>query len=61
MFEGADPISWSMKELRVFYEAGLRCLAPTWSRSTISAHGVTLRGASLPDVGLTELGRELAE
>ena len=58
MFEGADPISWSLKELRVFYEAGLRCLAPTWSRSTIFAHGVAL-GGHLPETGLTDLGREL--
>jgi membrane dipeptidase len=58
MFEGADPISSSLKELRVFYEAGLRCLAPTWSRSTIFAHGVAFNG-SLPDTGLTDLGREL--
>lgn len=58
MFEGADPISWSMKELRVFYEAGLRCLAPTWSRSTIFAHGVSF-GDALPETGLTPLGRRL--
>jgi len=58
MFEGADPISWSLKELRVFYEAGLRCLAPTWSRSTIFAHGVSFSG-TLPATGLTENGREL--
>ncbi len=58
MFEGADPISWSLKELRVFYEAGLRVVAPTWSRSTIFAHGVAFNG-HLPETGLTELGREL--
>lgn len=58
MFEGADPISWSLKELRVFYEAGLRVLAPVWSRSTIFAHGVAFRG-NLPQTGLTDLGREL--
>ena len=58
MFEGADPISWSLKELRVFYEAGLRCVAPTWSRSTIFAHGVAF-GGHLPQTGLTDLGREL--
>lgn len=58
MFEGADPISSSLKELRVFYEAGLRCLAPTWSRSTIFAHGVAFNG-SLPATGLTDLGRRL--
>ncbi|MGI8422670.1 MAG: dipeptidase [Chloroflexota bacterium] len=58
MFEGADPISWSLKELRVFYEAGLRVLAPTWSRSTIFAHGVAFSG-SLPETGLTDAGRRL--
>ncbi|MBA4179167.1 MAG: membrane dipeptidase [Anaerolinea sp.] len=58
MFEGADPISWSLKELRVFYEAGLRVLAPTWSRSTIFAHGVAFSG-HLPQTGLTDLGRKL--
>jgi membrane dipeptidase len=58
MFEGADPISSSLKELRVFYEAGLRCLAPTWSRSTIFAHGVAF-GGNLPETGLTDLGRQL--
>ncbi|KAA0239642.1 MAG: membrane dipeptidase [Planctomycetaceae bacterium] len=58
MFEGADPISWSLKELRVFYEAGLRCLAPAWSRSTIFAHGVSF-GDALPETGLTLSGRRL--
>ena len=58
MFEGADPISWRLKELRVLYEAGLRCLAPTWSRSTIFAHGVAF-GGTLPATGLTDRGREL--
>jgi membrane dipeptidase len=60
MFEGADPISRGLKELRVFYEAGLRCLAPTWSRSTIFAHGVAFAG-NLPETGLTEAGFELVE
>ena len=58
MFEGADPISYSLKELRVFYEAGLRCLAPTWSRSTIFAHGVRFGTEQVED-GLTAVGREL--
>ncbi len=58
MFEGADPISYSLKELRIFYEAGLRCLAPTWSRSTIFAHGVRFTEPQIED-GLTEAGRRL--
>jgi membrane dipeptidase len=59
MLEGADPISWSLKELRIFYELGMRLLAPCWSRSTIFAHGVAFAG-SLPETGLTDLGRQLA-
>jgi membrane dipeptidase len=58
MFEGADPISYSLKELRVFYEAGLRCLAPVWSRSNIFAHGVRFGGEQIEE-GLTAAGREL--
>ena len=58
MLEGADPISWSLKELRIFYELGMRLLAPCWSRSTIFAHGVAF-GGSLPETGLTDLGRQL--
>jgi membrane dipeptidase len=58
MLEGADPISWSLKELRIFYELGMRLLAPCWSRSTIFAHGVAFAG-SLPETGLTDLGRQL--
>lgn len=57
-FEGADPISASLKELRVFYEAGLRCLALAWSRDTIFASGVRFRGEQRT-VGLTDAGREL--
>jgi membrane dipeptidase len=58
MFEGADPVSSSLKELRVFYEAGLRCLAPVWSRSNLFAHGVRFRGEQVEE-GLTEAGRRL--
>jgi membrane dipeptidase len=60
MFEGADPISNSLKELRVFYEAGLRCLAPVWSRSNIFAHGVRFRDPQVGE-GLTEAGRRLVQ
>jgi membrane dipeptidase len=57
-FEGADQLSYRQKELRVFYEVGLRCLAPTWSRSTIFAHGVRFSGEQIAD-GLTVAGRRL--
>lgn len=59
-FEGADPIGADLKELRVFYEAGLRSLGIVWSRSTIFGHGVPLRPeVNLPYEGLTELGKDL--
>jgi membrane dipeptidase len=54
-FEGADPISYSLKELRVFYEAGLRSLGVTWSRPTIFGYGVMFRGPQ-PEQGLTDAG-----
>lgn len=57
-FEGADPISYSLKELRVFYEAGLRSLGVVWSRPTIFGHGVMFAGPQ-PTAGLTEAGLAL--
>jgi membrane dipeptidase len=39
-FEGAEAISGSLKELRVFYELGLRSLGLVWTRSNIFGHGV---------------------
>ena len=57
-FEGADPISHSLKELRVFYEAGLRSLGIVWSRPTIFGYGVRFEGKQ-PAGGLTETGLEL--
>jgi membrane dipeptidase len=54
-FEGADPISYSLKELRVFYEAGLRSLGITWSRPTIFGSGVLFREPQ-PVAGLTDAG-----
>jgi membrane dipeptidase len=59
-FEGADPISYSLKELRVFYEAGLRSLGIVWSRPTIFGYGVMFRGPQ-PEQGLTEAGLTLVE
>lgn len=59
-FEGADPISYSLKELRVFYEAGLRSLGVTWSRPTIFGYGVMFQGPQ-PEKGLTDAGFALVE
>lgn len=57
-FEGADPVSYSLKELRVFYEAGLRSLGIVWSRDTIFGSGVRFTGPQ-PMAGLTEAGLAL--
>jgi membrane dipeptidase len=59
-FEGADPISYSLKELRVFYEAGLRSIGVTWSRPTIFGYGVMFRGPQ-PEKGLTDAGFALVK
>lgn len=59
-FEGADPISYSLKELRVFYEAGLRSLGIVWSRPTIFGYGVMFRDPQ-PAGGLTDAGVALVE
>ena len=59
-FEGADPISADLRELRMYYEAGLRSLGIVWSRSTVFGNGVPLgRGPTPPDTGLTEAGKDL--
>lgn len=59
-FEGADPISPSLKELRLFYQGGLRSLGIVWSRPNAFASGVSLRGPS-PATGLSERGYALVE
>ena len=49
-----------LRELRWYYEAGLRSLGIVWSRSTVFGHGVPLgRGPVPPDTGLTDAGRNL--
>ncbi|MHB8492872.1 MAG: dipeptidase, partial [Solirubrobacteraceae bacterium] len=60
-FEGADPISADLRELRMYYEAGLRSLGIVWSRSSVFGHGVALgRGGAIPpETGLTDAGRNL--
>ncbi len=59
-FEGADPISADLRELRMYYEAGLRSVGIVWSRPTVFGNGVSLgRGVDPPDGGLTEAGRNL--
>ncbi len=58
-FEGADQISEDLRELRWYYEAGLRSLGITWSRSTVFGHGVPSARARPPETGLTEAGKNL--
>src|SRR5579875_940812 len=61
-FEGADPISEDLRELRWYYEAGLRSLGIVWSRPTVFGHGVPLRRGEEPSrQGLTPAGKLLVE
>jgi len=62
-FEGADTIDPELNALSVFYRAGLRALALSWSRNNAFAHGVSYRFPHSPDVGpgLTDLGRNLVK
>ena len=62
-FEGADTIDPELNALHVFYRAGLRALALSWSRDNAFAHGVSYRFPHSPDVGpgLTDLGRNLVK
>jgi len=61
--EGADTIDTDLDCLSVFYRAGLRALALSWSRDNAFAHGVPYRFPHSPDVGpgLTDLGRSLVK
>lgn len=47
-FEGAEPIGRSLRELRVFYEAGLRSLGMVHARTNIFGNGAPL-GVTDPD------------
>ncbi len=60
-FEGAEAIDDEFDALEVLYRAGLRSLAPVWSRPTIYGHGVPFRFPSSPDTGpgLTDKGKAL--
>ncbi len=59
-FEGADPIAADLRELRMYYEAGLRSLGIVWSRPTVFGNGVQLvAGVAPPETGLTEAGKNL--
>jgi membrane dipeptidase len=59
-FEGADPISASLTELRVYYELGLRSIGFTWNRATAFGQGVN-PGGEESDQGLFEAGFALVE
>jgi membrane dipeptidase len=51
MFEGADMIEPDLSNLRQYYDAGLRVLSPTWSRTNCFATGVPLDYPGHPDQG----------
>jgi membrane dipeptidase len=59
--EGADAIDPDLDALWLLHAAGLRALAPAWSRPNLFAHGVPLAFPADPDQGpgLSEAGRAL--
>ena len=59
--EGAEAIDPNFELLDVLHAAGLRSLAPVWSRSNAFGHGVPFLCPSSPDTGpgLTDHGKEL--
>lgn len=61
--EGAELIDPELGALEVFYQAGLRSLGITWSRSNAFGHGVPLKFPASPDTGpgLTEAGKALVK
>ena len=61
-FEGADPIGADLRELRMYYEAGLRSVGIVWSRPTVFGDGVPRDPNGRPSArGLTEAGRNLVQ
>jgi membrane dipeptidase len=60
--EGAEAIDAGLEALDLWHSAGLRSLAPVWSRANAFAQGVPFISPSSPDTGpgLTFAGFELA-
>lgn len=61
--EGAEMVDPQLDALEVFYQAGLRSLGITWSRSNAFGHGVPLKFPASPDTGpgLTDAGKALVK
>jgi membrane dipeptidase len=59
--EGCEAIDPDLRNLDVFYAAGLRSLGPVWSRHNIFGHGVPFAYPMTTDTGpgLTDLGFKL--
>ena len=60
-FEGAETIEPDLSNLTAYYEAGLRSLGITWSRSNAFGWGVPFQYPHSPDTGpgLTMAGKDL--
>jgi membrane dipeptidase len=60
---GAEAIDADLNALEVFYQAGLRSLGITWSRTNVFAEGVPFQFPQVPDTGpgLTDAGKALVK
>jgi membrane dipeptidase len=62
-FEGAEPIDPELRNLPVYYAAGLRSIGLVWSRPNAFGTGVSYSFPSSPDIGpgLTDAGKRLVD
>lgn len=60
-FEGAEAIAEDLKDLKEYYDAGLRSVGLVWSRPNAFGEGVPFKFPLSPDTGpgLTEAGKAL--
>jgi membrane dipeptidase len=57
--EGIEPLGTDLKQLRVFYELGVRSIGLTHARTNAAGHGGVFAASGSPREGLTAFGREV--
>jgi membrane dipeptidase len=62
-FEGAEVLRKDLKNLKIYYEQGLRSIGIVWSRPNDFGYGVPFQFPHSPDIGpgLTEYGKKLVK
>jgi membrane dipeptidase len=57
--EGIEPLGTDLKQLRVFYELGVRSIGLTHARTNAAGHGGVFAASGSTREGLTAFGREI--